>query len=363
MPSPPTPPEPKGPTSKTEVLMADEILQNLEGFPAARTNHRTVHTSEEKGDPLVVRANVEVLNYQRGAADRYELRGEIARGGMGVVLRARDTVLGRDVAIKILYSTDARTEARFVQEAQITGQLQHPGTIPVYDLGRFPDGRAFLAMKLVRGKTLDRLLGERPAVGHEIHHWIQVFEQVCQTVAYAHSRGVIHRDLKPQNVIVSAFGQVRVLDWGLAKILSDPDTPTVEVPSDTLDIDTSPIAPIAENITHHGTALGTPGFMAPEQIQGGPRRVDERADVFGLGAILCVILTGEPPFADASQSVILQRNREGDVTDALARLDECRADAELVALAKRCLAPDPVARPRDARELMFAVTNYRAAQL
>jgi serine/threonine protein kinase len=158
---------------------------------------------------------------------RYELREEIARGGMGAVYVAIDRTLGRQVAVKLLQSrfdAGSAVARRFVDEAHIAGQLQHPGIPPIHDLGTLPDGRPFLAMKLIKGQTLDDLLDERTDPGADRGRFIAVFEQVCQAVAYAHARRVIHRDLKPQNIMVGAFGEVQVMDWGLAKVLGETKT-------------------------------------------------------------------------------------------------------------------------------------------
>ena len=157
-----------------------------------------------------------------GSAGRYQLLGEIARGGMGAVLKGRDPDLGRDLALKVLLDQHrgrADLIDRFVEEAQICGQLQHPGVVPVYELGRLPDRRPFFAMKLVKGQTLAALLAGRSSPADDLPRFLAIFEAVCQTVAYAHARGVIHRDLKPSNVMVGSFGEVQVMDWGLAKVL------------------------------------------------------------------------------------------------------------------------------------------------
>src|SRR5262249_49339570 len=153
---------------------------------------------------------------------RYEFQGEIARGGVGVVLRAHDRTLNRDLAVKVLlaeHQDRPDTQRRFVEEAQIGGQLQHPGTVPVYELGRFADRRPYFTMKLVKGRTLAELLKERLNPAHDLPRFLKIFEQVCQTLAYAHSRHVIHRDVKPSNVMVGSFGEVQLMDWGLAKVL------------------------------------------------------------------------------------------------------------------------------------------------
>ncbi len=153
---------------------------------------------------------------------RYRIDGEIARGGMGAVLKGRDPDLGRDVALKVLRDDlrhDADMIRRFVEEAQIGGQLQHPGIVPIYELGTFADLRPFFAMKLVKGHTLAELLEARDGPGDDRPRFLSIFEAIAQTVAYAHARGVIHRDLKPSNVMVGSFGEVQVMDWGLAKVL------------------------------------------------------------------------------------------------------------------------------------------------
>ena len=172
----------------------------------------------------------------RALESRYELGDEIAAGGIGVILRAFDNNIRRSVAIKVLRSEwDGKPDVirRFLQEAQIGGQLQHPGIAPVYEIGRLPDGRPFIAMKLVKGDTLEDLLASRRGADEDQAKFLNIFEQICQAVAYAHTRGVIHRDLKPSNVMVGQFGEVQVMDWGIAKLLTDshPEASQSESPS------------------------------------------------------------------------------------------------------------------------------------
>jgi serine/threonine-protein kinase len=246
---------------------------------------------------------------------------------------------------------------------RIAGQLQHPGVVPIYGLGELPDGRPYFQMKLVKGRTLAELLAARPvspaaSAPGDRPRFLKVFEQVCQAVAYGHSKGVIHRDLKPANVMVGAFGEVQVMDWGLAKVLQSPERERRDEaePKATSVIDTLR-APGADG-TQAGTVMGTPAYMAPEQARGEVETLDARADVFGLGAILCHILTGRPPFTGADAKQIARRAARGDVADAFARLDGCGAEAELVALAKRCLAAEPEERPADAGVLAKELTAY-----
>jgi tetratricopeptide (TPR) repeat protein len=306
-----------------------------------------------EGGPVPAAANTASQSQPARGLDgegRYEVFGEIAHGGMGAVLRGRDHHLGRDLAIKVLLDRHRDRpdfERRFLAEARVGARLQHPGVVPVYEMGRAADDRLFFTMKLVEGRTLADLLAARTGPGDDLARFLAVFEQVCQTLAYAHSLGVLHRDLKPANVMVGAFGEVQVMDWGLAKVLPRGQAgagPREEPPGDE---------------SQEGLVLGTPAYVPPEQARGEAARVDERADVFGLGAILCEVLTGQPPHLGPSTSGTFEMAARGDVSAALARLDRCGADAELVALARTCLCPDPAGRPRDAGAVASTVTAYR----
>jgi tetratricopeptide (TPR) repeat protein len=297
------------------------------------------------------------------AGGRYEFVEELARGGMGVVYSARDTVLGREVAVKVLqdrFGSSSDAAERFVDEARIAGQLQHPGIPAVHDLGTLPDGRPFLAMKLVNGQTLEEHLRDRTDPAQDRGRFLAVFEQVCQAVGYAHENKVIHRDLKPANVMVGGFGEVQIMDWGLAKVLAgrEREEPECE-PAPRAEIRT--VRESSGSYTEAGSVLGTPAYMPPEQAVGAVGQVDERSDVFGLGAILAVILTGQPPFVGDSGESLRVQSARGKVSDCFARLDACGAEPELVALCKRCLAPDKDDRPANAGEVARAVAGLRDA--
>ncbi len=316
-------------------------------------------------------------------AGRYQIAGEIGHGGMGAVFKGRDPDLGRDLATKVLlekWHADPDIGRRFIEEAQIGGQLQHPGIVPVYELGSFENGRPYFTMKLLKGRTLAALLGERGRVSapsppqptpgadatglaSDLPRFLSIFEAVCQTVAYAHARGVIHRDLKPSNIMAGSYGEVQVLDWGLAKVL-----PQGGVADESPDRGEQPDLSVIRTVrtgsdadaSRPGSFLGTPAYTAPEQANGEVESVDERADVFGLGSILCEILTGKPAYTGPSGEAIKRKAKRGETADALRRLEACGADAELTGLARDCLAVEPDERPRNAGEIVRRLTAYLA---
>jgi WD40 repeat protein len=296
----------------------------------------------------------------------YELLDEIGRGGMGLVYRARDVALDRDVAVKLLaerYPADSPAAQRFLFEARITGQLQHPGIPAVHQVGALGDGHPFLAMKLIKGSTLEALLKQRTDPAADSGRMLAIFEAVCQAVGYAHAHRVIHRDLKPANVMVGAFGEVQVMDWGLAKALGENTPATAEALTAEETRAWTEFRPTPDSgaQTQAGTLIGTPAFIPPEQAVGETERVDARADVFGLGALLAVLLTGRPPYlGDTFESVRVQAVR-GKLKDCFARLDASAAEPELVALCKKCLAFEPADRPADAGAVAQAVAGLRAA--
>jgi serine/threonine-protein kinase len=269
---------------------------------------------------------------------KYELIERLGQGGMGTVYRARDRELRRDVALKVIRLPEASPEvaARMLREARTLARLEHPGIVPVHDVGCLPDGRAFYAMKLVRGSPLDALpaspLAER----------LRIVERISEAVAFAHAHGVIHRDLKPQNVMVGPFGEVLVMDWGVAKLTADafhslgPHETAAGAPAGAGPTPT----------TGHGVVLGTPGYMAPEQAAGDPALVDARADVYAMGAMLRDLCA-----------------QAGDPADEAAGSPAGSAPARpLQAIIRKAMAPDPAARYANVTALARDVAAFRAGE-
>jgi serine/threonine-protein kinase len=276
--------------------------------------------------------------------------GRFDEGGVGVVYEAEEVGLGRVVALKVLreeHRDDDTLRRRFEEEARIGARLQHPGIVPVYQSGMLGD-RPFFTMRRVEGRSLAAVLAERPPLPRSLG----VFLQVCQALAYAHDLGVIHRDLKPSNVMVGDFGEVVLLDWGMAR--ERDRAPAGASPRVEIATSDGSIKPGS------GPVMGTPAYMAPEQARGEADRLDERCDVFGLGAILCEILTGRPPYTGQPESEVRRKAREADLGEALARIDAAEADPELRALARACLDPDPARRPANAGGVAAAIAAYQA---
>ncbi len=236
-------------------------------------------------------------------SSKYLVIHKIGSGGMGSVYLAQDVDLGRKVAVKVMNEAD-RTGAlasRMTREARIVALLEHPSIVPIHDVGMLDDGRVFYAMKLVQGKRLD----EFATGASSLADLLRIFQKVCEAVAFAHARGVIHRDLKPDNIMVGPFGEVLVMDWGVAKVLGDGRIDAAAATEDGIEpraiedadlIATLPLAGGQSGDTSGGTVIGTPAYMAPEQAMGKTDLLDQRSDVFALGAILYFLFTGRPPF-------------------------------------------------------------------
>lgn len=345
--------------------MDDKITISLTGSrpgkPVATGDDATAfHLAGGEGDPGWTPLAGHTVG---GPGQRYLLGRELGRGGMGVVSEGWDTHLQRSVAIKIMdRAQHARPGGlqRFFREARIASRLEHPGIVTIHEFDVAADDDAFIVMQLLSGHTLKQVLADTTDRATALPALLAVFHDVCQAMASAHGAGVIHRDLKPSNIMVGPFGVVTVMDWGVAKIL-DGDDDIVD------DVDvTVPLILATEETTQSqstiaGTVFGTPSYLAPEQARGEVACLDRRADVFGLGSILCEILTGTATFAAADADARWKLAAAGDTAAALERLDACGAPLPVVMLAKRCLAVDPTDRPADAREVVDALTEYLEA--
>lgn len=286
--------------------------------------------------------------------DRYELAAEVGRGGMGVVLRVRDRVLDRDLAMKVLRSVKphqlTRFAARFLTEAKILARLVHPGIVAIHEVGLDPQGALYFTMPLLSGRTLQEVL---TASRERESKWsllrvLDVLSRACDAVAFAHSRGVLHRDLKPANVMVGAFGEVHVMDWGLARS------------AQSLEVAGGVRIPATGATTLAGAVLGTPAYMAPEQATGSAL-LDGRCDVYALGAILYELLAGVRPYGDCDSITALRRLRAGP-PEPIERHAPA-ADAELVAIAQRAMARDREQRYGSVEALAADLRAYREGRV
>ena len=307
--------------------------------------------------------SLETVGWVAKPDERYRLTRLHASGGIGRVWLAHDRSLGREIALKELRperAHDSSLWTRFLREAQITGQLEHPGVVPVYELARRADThQPFYTMRFVKGHTLSdasrayhlkRLAGQDDSL--EFLALLRAFVTVCNTVAYAHSRGVIHRDLKGHNVVLADFGEVVVLDWGLAKLIN-----RSEQEDSTFDILLDPDEPGNPDLTVAGQTLGTPAYMAPEQAAGILSQIDVQTDVYGLGAILYEILTGRPPFLGSDTQEVLRRVKEEQ--PAPPRQIWAEVPMALEAVCLRALAKRPADRFASASEVALEVQGWQ----
>ncbi len=315
-------------------------------------------------------------------AGRIQVLEEVGRGGMARVVRAIDTKLRRELALKVTLGSRQELPrellARFVEEAQITAQLEHPNVMPMHDLGVDPDGHAYFSMKLIRGQSLEDIIDKRKSGDEQIlaefglRRLLDVFLHVCQAMEYAHSRGVVHRDLKPGNVMVGDFGEVLVMDWGVAKLLERAQAGTSvstktddlheSMPEATRSLRPGSVMPGLTSVrastkaweTQYGMVIGTPQYMSPEQAQGMP--IDERADIYSLGVMLYEILCGQVPFDDEDPHATLLRL----VNEEPRRPSEINATVplELEALCLRLLEKDPARRTLSLSDIRAHVLNY-----
>jgi serine/threonine-protein kinase len=277
---------------------------------------------------------------------------------MGYVVRAFDKDLRREVAIKVLSAdclSDPLEVDRFVQEARITGKLEHPHIVPIYEFGETAQGARFLCMKLVQGETLERVLRDlgnsRLGMG-KLADLLEIFVKVCDAVAFAHAHGVIHRDLKPANVMVSDYGQIYVVDWGVARA-----NPTVH--ADMAGPEDGALSASHFEPGENGSPIGTLCYMAPEQLRGQIDQIDERTDIFGLGAILYQMLTGRPPRTLRDQSLVVTRGSEHRVAEPASVVEGAVVPQELSRIALKAMAHSPADRYATVKELKADVERFQ----
>ncbi len=321
--------------------------------PAAGGDAGGTQTDSEADDPDAPpqrRAEIEdAAALPIRARDRYERLGEHARGGLGKITRARDRELGRSLAIKEIQAPDVNSVARFVREAQITMRLEHPAIVPVHDAGRWESGEPFYAMKLVSGRTLKEVVLGKKTLEERMGLLPNIIA-VVDAMAYAHDQGIIHRDLKASNVLIGAFGETIVIDWGLAKDLRRPDQPPELA-----------YGPYRRNgdTTVAGAVVGTPSFMPPEQARG--EEVDARADVYALGALLYYALSGRAPHEGVDSAEVLSRVRAGAPIPVRELVPAVPSD--LADIVGKAMARDKAARYPSAAELADDLKRFQTGQM
>jgi tetratricopeptide (TPR) repeat protein len=342
-------------------VTTDGVKQSLAGLADAEIHQSLAGLATPEAPGRVLLSTSQFIPEAR---DRYTLTRLHAKGGIGRVWLARDASLGRDVALKELLPDRASQPTvwtRFLKEAQVTGQLEHPGIVPIYEVGKRPEDDApYYTMRFVRGRTLAeavevyhrrRTQGEAGPL--ELRQLLGALVGVCNAVAYAHSRGVLHRDLKPQNVVLGDYGEVVLLDWGLARLLDQADS----------DSDVAPLALPAsssDDATVQGQVLGTPAYMAPEQAEGRLDLLAPATDVYGLGAILYQVLTGKPPFTETDTLKLLRRVVHDAPTRP--RLLVPGVPAALEAVCLKALAKKPAERFGSAGQLADEVQRWLAGE-
>ncbi len=345
---------------------------------AAEASSETQHPTVLQIDAVSTRKPSSQVLRAVPREERYSVEREHARGGMGRILIARDNIVGRDVALKELLpvrgaggSTPAYTEEsrglteRFLREAKVTGQLEHPNIVSVYEIGKNEDGSLYYTMRFVRGITLaarlteiakDPTLNKKEKLSARLK-LLDSFVDVCNAIAFAHSKGVIHRDLKPENVMIGEYGETVVLDWGLARVRGQEDIARDDLVASTRFISRSVVEGETDKLTMDGSIVGTPAYMAPEQARGELDEIDEQTDVYALGAVLYQILCGRAPFEAPVAALIIQQVIHGHPAK-LTSISES-IPLELEALVERAMAKEKAERLSSAREFASEIKAFR----
>lgn len=350
-----------------EALGGVKYAEQLLGLSEAETVGESDFATRRASDTFFQRIDLQKTQSGEGPG-RYTLVREQARGGMGRILVVYDDRLERQVALKELLpegSTStpgthdsprrytASLAARFIREAQVAGRLEHPSIVPVYELGETAQGALYYTMKLVRGTTLHDALKKRKTLGDRLQ-LLSNFENLCQAIAYAHSRGVIHRDIKPANVMLGEFGETVVLDWGIAKIKSRRDLFKDQVQEKIEELQRENDSP--DSKTREGGVLGTPHYMSPEQARGEVGAIDERSDVYSLGAVLYEILTGQTPYRGKSTHDILRKVMENRFEPVLEAVPD--TPPELAVICEKALSKEAGKRYQTAMELAEDIHRF-----
>ncbi|MBZ0137174.1 MAG: protein kinase [Planctomycetes bacterium] len=360
-------------------LVRDMDLEDLPVIDASEhEGTETGHPTVRPQDKVTTRKPSSQILRAVARSERYDIEKEHARGGMGRILLARDNVIGREVALKELLpsrtrgaSTPAATEdsrgltERFLREAKVTGQLEHPNIVSVYEIGKNDDGSLYYTMKFVRGQNLevrlreiekDETLDKKGKLSARLK-LLDSFVDVCNAIAYAHSKGVIHRDLKPENVMLGEYGETIVLDWGLARVKGQEDTVAEKLIQTTRYMSQSVMEGDSEKLTLDGSIVGTPAYMSPEQARGELDEIDEQSDVYALGAVLYQVLSGRPPYQGPVAGLIIQQVLNAKPLRLSAVAPDC--PPELEALVERAMAKEKRDRLAGAREMADEIKAFR----